>query len=110
MKHLSCCLAVLIFALATYCQVEVVTINAQPPVYLKFTNPPFTANGRTFVPLAEVTNELKMDQPISLKGLIVLKNDLTRKDIVFAPARAIANELKLNISRDDNYLSIGALT
>lgn len=110
MKHLSFCLAALVLlALATNCQEEVV-INAQPTVYLKFINPPFTANGQTFVPLAEMTIQLKMEVKLPMKDLIMLRNDITKKDIVFAPARAIAKKLKLDISRSDNYLTIGNLT
>lgn len=110
MKHLSFCLAaIVLLALATNCQEEVV-INAQPLVYLTFTNPPFTANSQTFVPLAEVTSQLKTEVKLSAKDLLILRNDISKKDIVFAPARAIAKKLKLDISRSDNYLTIGNLT
>ncbi|MEI6040206.1 MAG: L,D-transpeptidase [Candidatus Berkelbacteria bacterium] len=110
MKHLFCTTATLILlVLGANCQGEVITIDAQPLV-LKFTNPPFVAKGFTYVPLAEVTNELKMDQPLSLKNLIILHNNTTDKDVVFSPARAIAKELKLGISRDKSHLTIGKLT
>lgn len=112
MKQLLLCCVAILLSLGVFSQ-EIV-VDATPPTYLKFQNPPFVVNGTTFVPLREIANamDISIEKALSLvgKNTIVLSDQIHGGSITFAPARLIAIGLKLDIVKTDTLLTIGTTT
>jgi hypothetical protein len=94
-------------------------VDVHPLQYLKFENPPFESNGITYVPLEEVAKVLPLNDEARTKILVeamvmpektIIDGKPGHIDIIFVPAKTIANELNDDISRMDNLLTIGEST
>jgi hypothetical protein len=114
MKQLLFCLAAMLLSLGALSQDVVVKV--QPLPYLKFENPPFESGGKTYVPLEEVAKVLPLSDEARTKILAeamvmpektIIDGKPRHIGIIFVPARTIADELKDDISKIDNWLTIG---